>query len=613
MAVDTPKPRKQIDVGHANTFHDPSIAIAQGDAIFAESFERHLQAKRSFQNTNLWYSWRAVTRALSELGILPTDNADLIVLSSWLEKGMPLPPGHGSTSNGTILDGMGIEAIQNATLAGENVFLQHMYCIMKGTAPTIAPLARQLLPGDGAPFQFLEPQRGMRSPPEKSLRWQVKAIEHHLAHAAHAVYTSTFDECAVMISDGTGESDSLAFYHFRDNTFERLPVEDGPPQLKDSLGLLYGRVTGLCGFNAVEGEEWKTMGLAAYGSSNPDIYDFFRSRIEVKGLNVTIHIGLSAWAELESMVGGFRDPSDENVLRSADLAHNFQKAFEDVTLDVTNNFAKLCPSPNLAYGGGCALNSSLNGKILQATPFERLHVPSAPADDGNSLGVVLYQKHFVRAEPRRSAAASPFLGSLPDMAKLEHVLSLGSIEKYKHFSNEDELCSAVADRLAAGEIIGWMQGRAEFGPRALGNRSIIADPRQPEMKDRINKRVKFREEYRPLAPSILHEFGPEYFENYQPSPYMERTLRFRPEVVGRVPAAVHKDGTGRLQTVTAALNPRFHHLISRFHARTGVPLILNTSLNVMGKPMVHSVEDALTVFFTTGLDALVIGNYLIHR
>jgi carbamoyltransferase len=181
----------------------------------------------------------------------------------------------------------------------------------------------------------------------------------------------------------------------------------------------------------------------------------------------------------------------------------------------------------------------------------------------------------------------------------------------RHLPNA--IAEETARLLADGKLIGWVQGRAEFGPRALGNRSILADPRDPGMKAHINERVKFREDYRPFAPSILHEHGPEYFEDYRESPYMERALRFRPEAAARVPAVVHADGSGRLQTVKPAWNPRFHQLISAFHQLTGVPLLLNTSFNVMGKPIVHSVEDAVAVLMTTGLDALVIDDWLFAK
>jgi carbamoyltransferase len=207
---------------------------------------------------------------------------------------------------------------------------------------------------------------------------------------------------------------------------------------------------------------------------------------------------------------------------------------------------------------------------------------------------------------------SPYLGTMIDIPKLEKILGFGGI-RFKKAADETAVCREAAELLAEGNIIGWVQGRAEFGPRALGNRSILTDPRPADMKDKINKRVKFREVYRPLAPSILHEFGDEYFEDYQESPYMERTLVFRKEVRDKVPAVVHENGTGRLQTVKAEWNPLYHRLIRSFYEKTGIPLVLNTSFNVMGKPIMHSVEDAITVLYTTGLDYLIIGNYILYK
>jgi carbamoyltransferase len=250
--------------------------------------------------------------------------------------------------------------------------------------------------------------------------------------------------------------------------------------------------------------------------------------------------------------------------------------------------------------------------LLRGSGFDALHVPSAPADDGNALGAVLYHRHVSLGIPREPKVLTPYLGSEIDDAELAAVAAFGKIP-HRRFEEEQELIALVAAALAAGRIIGWAQGRAEFGPRALGNRSILADPRAADMKDRINAIIKFREKYRPLAPAILHEHGPEYFEDYQESPYMERAVRFRSDVIARVPAVVHADGTGRLQTVKRAWNPRFHALLTRFFELTSVPILVNTSFNVMGKPIVHSAQDALTVLVTSGLDAVVVGNYVFGR
>jgi carbamoyltransferase len=300
------------------------------------------------------------------------------------------------------------------------------------------------------------------------------------------------------------------------------------------------------------------------------------------------------------------------VLRAADLARSFQDYFSDTLVALVKNVHALGISDDLAYSGGCALNSAANGRIVRETGFRRLHVPSAPADDGNALGAALYERHAVRRIPRKPAIASPYLGSTIDLDELERALSFGTFDAVR-INDEQELCDRMAALLAQGEIAGWIQGRAEFGPRALGNRSILADPRRADMREVINQRVKFREQYRPLAPAILHEHGERFFQGYEESPYMERALPFREEVKALVPSVVHLDGTGRLQSVTRERNPLFHTLISAFERQTGIPLLVNTSYNVMGKPISHSAADVLTVFATTGLHALAVGPWLIRK
>jgi carbamoyltransferase len=296
----------------------------------------------------------------------------------------------------------------------------------------------------------------------------------------------------------------------------------------------------------------------------------------------------------------------------ADLALAGQRVFEEAVEQLLCNLHARGMSDNLVLTGGCALNSSCNGKLLERTPFQSLYVFCAPGDDGNAMGAALLA--FRRDHPDWRpvpGVRSPYLGSRIPPAALARLRELGRVPAIP--LTPDEVARRTAELLAEGRLVGWCQGAAEFGPRALGNRSILADPRSAEVKNRLNERVKFREEFRPFAPSILHEFGPDYFENYQESPYMERTLRFRKEVVGRVPGVVHVDGTGRLQTVKREWNAAFHDLIREFHRLTGVPILLNTSFNVMGKPIVHSLEDAVAVFFTSGLDALVVEDLIIIK
>jgi carbamoyltransferase len=294
------------------------------------------------------------------------------------------------------------------------------------------------------------------------------------------------------------------------------------------------------------------------------------------------------------------------------MARTGQQLFADTMRELLQNLYARGISQNLVLTGGCALNSSWNGHVIDETPFKQLHVPSAPADDGNSIGAALiayYEDHPEARRPRKLMSA--YLGTGISAETREHLLQFNTSQRVRRLP--DTVAQESAKLLSQGKIIGWMQGRAEFGPRALGNRSILADPRSLDMKEKINARVKFREEYRPFAPSILHEFGPEYFEHYQMSPYMERALVFRKEVRDKVPAVVHEDGTGRLQSVTPETSERFHKLIRTFYELTGIPLVLNTSFNIMGKPIIHSIQDAVGVFYTTGLDALVIDDVIIEK
>jgi carbamoyltransferase len=301
-----------------------------------------------------------------------------------------------------------------------------------------------------------------------------------------------------------------------------------------------------------------------------------------------------------------------SALDVANLAFTTQFFYAEVMDQLLNNFHQLGISDNLALGGGCGLNSSYNGEITQRTKFKNLHVPSAPSDDGNALGAALLAYYQDHPETKPQAKIhTPYLGSSMSKKTLENLVAFGRLEKLKHLP--ETVQQEAARLLAEGKLVGWVQGPAEFGPRALGNRSILADPRPPDMKDKINSLVKFREEFRPFAPSILDEFGEEYFENYQVSPYMERTLKFKESAKKKVPAIVHVNATGRLQSVRREWNPRYYDLIKSFFELTGVPMLLNTSFNIMGKPIIHSVEDAIGLFYTTGLDALILEDYLIEK
>jgi carbamoyltransferase len=289
---------------------------------------------------------------------------------------------------------------------------------------------------------------------------------------------------------------------------------------------------------------------------------------------------------------------DQNPIeQAADLAFTGQYFFAELMTDLLQHLHLKTGCKNLTFAGGCALNSAFNGQIKNRTDFERVFIPSAPADDGTALGaawLALRHDQPYLANTHSNRALSPYLGSTISNDAVKRLI------KYNHSLNirhlPDSICEVTAELLGKGQLIGWIQGKAEFGPRSLGNRSILADPRQAETKDKINQTIKFREHFRPFAPSVMHEYADDFFVDYHESPYMDKTLRIRDSMQKKIAAVCHVDGTGRLQTVKQEWNPRFYALINSFYQQTQIPMLLNTSFNVMGKPLVHSLEDAISTY-----------------
>jgi carbamoyltransferase len=577
-------------IGLACTGHDNAIAIVgpDGELRFAEAAERYLQNKRSINSPP-----DDLIRTEQLIDEHCDPGAKLVVATSW------------SGRAAGILDAEDVyvaELLEQARAIG---LLPRALEVLEEYRHTLALMRRSIeYAGSGVAYSRIWERSGR---PQEIVR---AAYDHHLTHAAAGCLSSPFDEAVCAIVDGFGEGTSCSYYVYRDGMLE--PIEQPrrkPGDMGRSLGVFYRDLCRWCGFHPWKGEEWKVMGLAAYGKRDDRLHGLMRQCIAVDGLRI-IHPADATEAALE-LAGMTRAPSTP-VIEAADLAHTGQIVFCELMRELLSNLHGLGHSGNLVLGGGCALNSAWNGRILAETAFEQLHVQSAPGDDGTALGAALlaYREHDAGATPHASWR-SPYLGSTMAETTLERMDALGRIPNSSVWPGN--VHEQAARLLADGKIIGWVQGRAEFGPRALGNRSILADPRPSDMKDRINAAVKFREEYRPFAPAILHESGAEYFVDYRESPYMERTLRFAEPLRGRVPAVVHADGTGRVQSVTRESNSKFYDLIRAFEKITGVPLVLNTSFNVMGKPIIHSVEDALGVFYTTGLDALVIGDRLIVK
>lgn len=553
-------------LGLSTSGHDPALAIVDeaGCLRFAEATERFLQDKRAW-------------------GIAPDHVAHLE----------------------TALDAVGFDRgrdrLEIAT-SWQSVKAERPVQIADGLLPAtetlwLHGLQAALQASAGASLLRLELARQM---PE------VRRYEHHLCHAVAACVFTPLQNAACLVIDGEGEAGALSLFDLRERRISRRWRSWGP----GSLGTLYAWITRLCGFDWRLGEEWKVMGLAAYGQVQSELRDAIASLLQVDNGRLR-NAAPETLARVRALLEGRQRTPAMPLMQAADLAASGQAAFADLATQVVAACAD-GSTENLILCGGCALNSSFNGTLAGRGPFSRLFVPPAPADDGNAVGAAMLSwMQSSGSQQIPPSDGSPFLGSVPAPAAIARLRQFAGGARLSDVAGDS--AAAVAQRLADGKIVGVMRGRAEFGPRALGNRSILADPRAPDMKDRINRAVKGREPYRPFAPVIAEEDVDAWFERSQPSPYMSFTLPWREARKAQVPAVVHADGSGRLQTVAPHSAPWMHALTQAFGALTGVPIVLNTSFNIMGKPIVHSVEDAVALFMTSGLDAVLIDDLLIEK
>ncbi|GAC1622687.1 MAG: carbamoyltransferase [Candidatus Acidiferrum sp.] len=460
-------------------------------------------------------------------------------------------------------------------------------------------------------------------------------IEHHQAHLASSFFVSPFEEAALLSADGLGDFASTMWGSAKGH---RMQI-DGAIAFPHSLGLFYTAVTQYLGFLKF-GDEYKVMGLAAYGE--PDHMDALRDivRTGANGREPNFRLGLKyfthhrsgpdmSWAdasktpkqgrlyseEMGRLLGPARGPEESLGQRHYNLAASLQARLEEVYLGMLKKLAERTGLKAVCLAGGVAFNCVANGKIFDETPFEHVYVHPAAGDAGLSVGAAYHVWHQTLAKPRSFVMENAYWGPGFSNSEIRAAIDATSVSGggcTVAELPEDELVRRTAEIIAEGKILGWFQGRAEWGPRALGNRSIVADPRRPEMKEILNRRIKHREIFRPFAPSILAERTAEWFEKSHPSPFMTLAYSVRPEMRDKIPAPTHIDGTGRLQTVTRDANPRFHALISAFEAQTGVPVVLNTSFND-NEPIVCRPQEALDCFLRTRMDAVVLGNYLITR
>lgn len=441
-------------------------------------------------------------------------------------------------------------------------------------------------------------------------------VNHHCAHAANAFFLSPFRESAILTIDGRGEEATTGFFVGRGTKIEELKTLKVP----HSLGLFYGAFTDFLGFTP-HADEWKVMALAAKHFPRNRYYEKIKKLITLLPEGA-FELDLSyfdfylpdrvRWyaPKLETVFGAARMPEEELTARHYEIADALQRVAEEVALHCMHWLQKKTGMTTLSVSGGFFMNSVLNGRITAQTKFKQVFVSSCPDDSGSSLGAALFV-HHARGGKRCTSQKENYYGPSFGDREIEE-----SLIKYQiSYRRVSEIEKETAALLAAGKIVGWFQGRMEFGQRALGNRSILADPRDVTMKDKVNRSVKYREVFRPFAPSILEEYVDKYFDCDKGTrvPFMEKVFMVRKEKQKEIPAVTHFDGSGRLQTVTREGNPRYYRLIKEFQTLTGVPVVLNTSFNLKGEAIVCSPTDAIRTFFSSGLDALVLGNFLVQK
>ena len=451
---------------------------------------------------------------------------------------------------------------------------------------------------------------------------KIQPVGHHLAHATSAAFTSGWDECLVVVNDAMGEVQSLTVFEFRGGQFKKL--REIPAN--DSIGILYSLVTLHLGFD-FNSDEYKIMGLAPYG--DPERFRaFFEKTVELRpdgSIRIPIlrlnrsreerENYLATRAHLDEHLVARRAPDAEIAQEHKDVAAALQECLDRVVLHVCGHFGKQTGMRRVALAGGVALNCTANGKLIDFGIFDEVYIQPAAGDDGTALGAALYRASLSE-EVHNERMPVPLLGPAYPFPCIEK-----AIEKYasriavKPFASLDQTCSAAAKLIAEGRVIAWYRGRMEYGPRALGNRSILADPGHPAMRDRINAMVKMREAFRPFAPACSEEQAHRWF-NIAPGthmPYMITVVDVRPEHRASLPAITHVNGSARLQTVSGKDNPDFHRLLGAVGRSTGREMVLNTSFNVKGQPIVNTPEEAIETFLGTGIEFLFLENRIVAR
>lgn len=456
------------------------------------------------------------------------------------------------------------------------------------------------------------------------IKAQFHRIEHHQTHVAAGFLISPFEEAAVLSVDGMGDFTSTLTAYAKGNDWAEFDRVYFP----HSIGFLYTAITMYLGF-PYYGDEYKVMGLAPYGE--PEFADFFRRMIRPKGDTFELNLDYfthhkkgvrMSWNDgapiiepffsqkLIDELGPVRDRKEPMTSRHDNIAKSLQVVTEEIIMHLLNRLHAKTRSENVCMTGGVAMNSVANGKITSQTPFKNVYIPAGAADNGTSFGAAFYVWNHLLKKPRTFVQDHAYWGC--SSTNDEAIAAAKAAGVPYELLDQEALVDRTTDLMINGNVVGWFQGAMEFGARALGNRTLLADPRRTDMRDIINLRIKFREKFRPFAPSILEEHVGEWFEIDEPTPYMEKVFPIRKEKHAIIPAVTHVDGSGRLQTVSKRSNPLYHRLISRFHEKTGVPIVLNTSLNE-NEPIVRTPAEAISCFLRTDMDVIVIGGVLIDR
>jgi carbamoyltransferase len=573
-------------------YHDSAAALVKDGVVLAaaedERFTHVKHAKRPVPFSTWQLPFDAIDYCLREAGItladvdhvaysydpallatMPATTRGAATIALPLEPGLQRPPKSDASSTDSPWDPLFLSYIVNARA--------------------------QLL--DGAPHHLAKRFRAK----DGAHRFEWHYVEHHLAHEASAFLAAPLGDTAVLTMDGRGEGVTTSLGQFAEGRYKRLKQVELP----HSLGLLYEAVTSWLGF-LHSSDEYKVMALAAFGK--PIYADVFREIVRYRGNgSYTVEP-----PRLVERFGPARERGGPLEQRHYDIASSLQTVLEETVLELARWLHQQTGLPRLCMAGGVALNCVMNARIRDEGPFEDVWVQPAAGDAGTALGAALWIDWRERGshgdQARRWNMEHAYLGPSYADEEIEAFLRWSKVP----FERLDDVAAQTADLLAAGNVIGWYQGRTEFGPRALGARSILASPIDPGMQAKLNE-IKDREDFRPVAPVVMEEHAAQWFERARVAPFMLFIFDVRPEVADRIPAVRHVDGTARVQTINRNQHPLYYDLLAAFYARTGVPILVNTSFNTRGEPMVNSPRDALESFWTSPLDALVIGPYLITK